>query len=80
MRLVVAGVADECLEFVVDPAWLAGVAGRGLERDGGGAVRRQLEEERERVLAELLYQALLETEEDKFVIMVRPWRQIFSLR
>lgn len=63
MRLVVAGVADEGLEFVVDAAWLPGVSGRGLEGDRGRAVRGQLEEEREGVLAELLYQAFLETQE-----------------
>ncbi len=60
MRLVIRRLADEGLEFVVDAAGLARVARRRLQRDAGRAVRRQLEEERVRILAQLLDETLLE--------------------
>lgn len=59
--LIVLRVCDEGLELVVDAAGLAGVAGGGLQRHGGGAVRGQLEVEGVSRGAQLADQALLET-------------------
>ena len=56
---VILCVSDEGFHFVVDAARLAGVAGRRLKGDAGRAVRRQLEVERVRVLAQLLDQPFL---------------------
>jgi hypothetical protein len=58
--LVVLRVPNEGLHLVVDAAWLARVARRGLKGYAGRAVRWQLEVERVRVLAELLDQPFLE--------------------
>ena len=58
--LVVLRVPNEGLHLVVDAAWLARVTRRRLEGDAGRAVRRQLEVERVRVLAEFFDQTFLE--------------------
>lgn len=52
-------LADEALEFVIDAARLAHVAGRRLQRDRGRAVRRQFKEERVRIRSEFFKQPLL---------------------
>lgn len=59
MWFIILRVGNKRLEFIVDAAGLARLAGRGLQRDGGGAVRRQLEVERVCGRAQLADQALL---------------------
>lgn len=74
---VVLGVGDERLQLVVHPAGLACLAGRGLQGDGGGAVRRQLEVEGVRGRAQLADQPLLQPRQ-RPLCCVRRWVYLYG--